>query len=206
MDIFATALFLFAAVGLLGSPGPAIACLLAVGRAESIGTGLKYLGGMLVGLSIAAAVCGAGILSAGQMSPQLFAAMGLVAGLYLAYLSYRIATAPVGAVRADRRLPSSPAAGWLVGISNPKAYVAFLSLFASHLLVRDSQLFDNLLKWILIVLVMIAVDTAWLFVGVWLKRANFNEVTERAMNIALGALVFISTLIAPGPDFLAMVR
>lgn len=68
MDIFTALLFVMAAGGLLDSPGPAIACLLAIGRAEPVGTGLKYLAGMLVGLSTAAAVCAAGILSAGRLS------------------------------------------------------------------------------------------------------------------------------------------
>jgi len=195
-DIYAAFLFVISAVGLLGSPGPAIACLLAVGRAETVLVGLRYLTGMLIGLATAAAACAAGIVSAREALPSLFTVLSIVAGIYLVYLAYKIATAPVGAVRAERRLPSTFWAGLMVGLSNPKAYVAFISLFASHILFHANEFADNLVKWVLTVAVMIAVDTAWLFVGVSLKKANFNEQFERVMNYTLGAMVLVTTFLA----------
>ena len=205
MDIVAALLFLVSAVGLLGSPGPAIACLLAVGRAETVPVGLRYLTGMLFGLAIAAAVCAAGIVSARETLPSLFTVLSIAAGIYLVYLAYKIATAPVGAVRATRRLPSTFWAGLMVGISNPKAYVAFISLYASHILFQNSEFGDNLVKWLLTLAVMIVVDTAWLFVGVSLKRVNFNEQFERVMNYTLGAMVLVTTFFALGPEFAGLV-
>lgn len=202
MDILAAFLFVISATALLGSPGPAIACLLAVGRAETLKVGLRYLTGMLIGLATAAGVCAAGVLSAKEAFPFLFGFLSIIAGTYLIYLSYKIATATVGAAGIDNRLPSSFGAGLLVGVSNPKAYVAFITLFASHLLVKDNELLDNLTKWLLTVGVMIAVDTAWLFVGVFLNRANLNDTAERILNYILGALVLITTILALGPEVL----
>ena len=202
MDIVAAFLFVVSAIGLLGSPGPSIACLLAVGRAETVLVGLRYLTGMLIGLATAAAVCAAGIVSSREALPSLFKVLGIVAGIYLVYLAYKIATAPVGAVRTKRRLPSTFWHGMIVGLSNPKAYVVFISLFASHILFQNNEFTDNLIKWLLTVAVMIVVDTAWLFVGVYLKKANFNEQFERIMNYTLGAMVLVSTFLAIKSEFI----
>jgi threonine/homoserine/homoserine lactone efflux protein len=202
LDIFTTFLFVVSAIGLLGSPGPAIACLLAVGRAETVPVGLRYLTGLLIGLATAAAVCAAGIVSSREALPSLFTTLSVVAGIYLIYLSYKIATAPVGAVRAERRLPSTFWHGMIVGLSNPKAYVVFISLYASYILFQDSEFTDNLVKWLLTVAVMIAVDTAWLFVGVSLEKVNFNEQFERIMNYTLGAMVLVTTFLALKSEFI----
>ena len=52
--IAAYAAFLLSAVALLGSPGPGIAALVAVGRADGLQGGLRFYGGMQIGLAAAA--------------------------------------------------------------------------------------------------------------------------------------------------------
>jgi threonine/homoserine/homoserine lactone efflux protein len=196
IDYTASLIYVVSATALLGSPGPAIACLLAVGRAEAVSVGVKYLTGMLIGLASAAAICAFGAFSLMEASPLVFRGMSICAAMYLVYLAYKIATSPVGSLKGDKNIPSSFFAGMFVGLSNPKAYVAFISLFASHALISNAVFSDNLLKWLLTVLVMITVDTAWLFIGVSLKKINFNVAMERAMNVVLGALVLITTIFA----------
>lgn len=61
MDVAETARFLVAAIALLGSPGPAIAALLAVGRAEGWAGGLRFFAGLQIGLASAAAISVVGL-------------------------------------------------------------------------------------------------------------------------------------------------
>ncbi|MGB3313543.1 MAG: hypothetical protein WBB85_03950, partial [Albidovulum sp.] len=83
MDYSAAFVYILSAIALLGSPGPAIACLLAVGRAEPVPIGTRYLAGMLVGLATAAGICAAGVVSAREIAPTLFTFMSIAAGIYL---------------------------------------------------------------------------------------------------------------------------
>src|SRR5690348_4135481 len=114
MDVVATGLFLTAAVGLLGSPGPAIAALLAVGRARGLVVGLPYFAGLQLGLATAAGVTTAGLFSLLAAFPSALRAMTIAATVYLIYLAYRIASSPVGhGAEASSGAHASPAAGFL---------------------------------------------------------------------------------------------
>jgi threonine/homoserine/homoserine lactone efflux protein len=194
MDWTATGAFVAAATALLGSPGPGIAALLAVGRAEGWGSGLRYFSGLQLGLALACAVTGAGLVSVLAVFPFALRTLTLSAGAYLIYLAYRIATAAVGTQIRDARVRSSALAGFLLAIANPKAYLAFVSLMASRALVQGSHQSDVSLKWLLCVMVIVVVDLAWLFVGVQMRRLRLGMRAERVLNVCLGATVLLAAV------------
>jgi threonine/homoserine/homoserine lactone efflux protein len=181
-------LFMASAVALLGSPGPGIAALLAIGRVEGWG-GLRYYAGLQLGLAIAFGATAVGLLSLLEAVPFAARAMTLVSAVYLIYLAYRIATAPVASTLQGAQARSSLMSGFALGILNPKAYVAFASLLASQILVEHDRQLDALFKWFLCVIVAIVVDLAWLFVGVRLRRAALRPLTERILNFTLAATI-----------------
>jgi threonine/homoserine/homoserine lactone efflux protein len=190
-------LFLVAATGLLGSPGPAIAALLAVGKAHGVAGGLRYYAGLQVGLALAAAVSVAGLVSLLAAIPLASHAMALAATAYLIYLAWTIASSPVGEAADEKRpVRSSPAAGFALGVMNPKAYVAFASLVASYTLVADDARADGLLKWLLVVLVMLVVDLGWLLAGIALGWAKLAPRTERLLNLLLAAMILAAAVLA----------
>lgn len=193
IDLVAAGAFTLAAIGLLGSPGPAIAALLAVGKTHGLGGGLRFYGGLQIGLAAAAAISAAGLISLIVAVPATRIVMIVVATAYLVYLAWKIGTAPVGAdpSEAEAAAPKGgfALAGAVVGITNPKAYVAFASLMAPVTLVAASPLGDGVLKWLLVVLVMIVVDILWLLAGVALGRASLPPHIERALNIVLALMI-----------------
>ncbi|PHS77272.1 MAG: threonine transporter [Rhodospirillaceae bacterium] len=192
MDMVSTGLFLGTAVALLGSPGPAIAALLAVGRIEGLKQGLKYYGGLQVGLGLAAALSGAGVMSFLELFPSALYLMTIIATVYLLYLAYAIGTSPVGVERSNNAVLSSPLSGLFLGLSNPKAYVAFVSLYASYVLVPGNASGDLWAKWALCVAVMIVVDIIWLLVGVGLKQTRMSASKERLFNVSLGGMIVVA--------------
>jgi threonine/homoserine/homoserine lactone efflux protein len=196
MDPVALGLFLVSAVALLGSPGPGIASLLAVGRTAGLARGLHYYTGLQLGLAAAAGVSAAGLFSLLQAFPALLRIMTIAATLYLVWLAYQIATAPVGMAGSDRPAASSPMAGLLLGVTNPKAYVAFASLLASQAILRGHPGSDLLVKWCLCVGVMIVVDLAWLLAGVALRQARLPARSERVLNRCLGAMILTAAVLA----------
>jgi threonine/homoserine/homoserine lactone efflux protein len=196
VDMYSAAnwLFMASAIALLGSPGPGIAALLAVGRVEGWGA-LRFYAGLQVGLAMAFGATAIGLLSLLEAVPFAVTGMTLGSAGYLIYLAYQIATAPVGSPPPGVRARSSPMSGFLLGIANPKAYLAFASLLASQTLVEHDRHIDAVLKWIICVIVAVVVDLAWLLVGVRLKRAALRPVTEHLLNASLGATILVVALV-----------
>lgn len=188
--------FILAAVALLGSPGPAIAALLAVGRVDGWTGGLRFYAGLQIGLATAAGISIAGLFAAVSTFPAALLAMSLIATVYLLYLAYKIATAPVGKKDGNGSQSSSLLAGLLLGVTNPKAYLAFASLFASFLLVEADVTADSVAKWSIVVAVMIVVDLAWLWIGVRLGRLNLSDRAERRVNVTLAGTIVLASALA----------
>jgi len=197
MDTVTLGIFLTAAVGLLGSPGPAIAALIAVGRARGLVGGLPYFLGLQFGLATAAGITAAGLFSLLAALPSTLRLMTTAATIYLVYLAYKIAWSPVGeSAQASNSAHASPAPGFLLGLTNPKAYLAFASLLASYTLIKGSAQRDTFIKWCLLVAVMIVVDIIWLYVGVFLRGLILSPNSERVLNVALGLTVLIAAGLA----------
>ena len=193
MDGAACWLFIASATALLGSPGPGIAALLAVGRAEGWGV-LRFFAGLQVGLALAFGATALGVLSFLKAVPFAARAMALASAGYLIVLAYRIATGPVGSTTQSPQTRSSATSGFMLGIANPKAYVACASLLASQTLVEHDLRVDVLLKWLLCVMVAIIVDIAWMAVGVRLQRAGLRPRSERILNITLAATIIMAAV------------
>jgi threonine/homoserine/homoserine lactone efflux protein len=192
-------LFVLSAVALLGSPGPGIAALVAIGKTEGLARGLRYFSGLQVGLAVAAAAVAAGLLSVVTAVPGLAQTLTLASAIYLVWLAWKIASGPVGAAVAQTRIVSTFSAGALLGLCNPKAYPAFASLFAMPAIIAGSHASDTVLKWSLIVLVIISVDLAWLAIGVRLRYFRLSPMSERAFNITLGVLILVAVLLVSLP-------
>jgi hypothetical protein len=111
--------------------------------------------------------------------------------------AYKIVSSPVGeAAQASHGAHASPVAGFLLGVTNPKAYLAFASLLASYTLIKGSIQQDTFTKWILLVAVMIVVDIVWLCVGVSLRGLTLSPNRERVLNVTLGLTVLIAAGLA----------
>ena len=198
IDTANLALFIVAATVLLGSPGPGIAALISVGRHKGFVGGLSFYGGLQLGLAVAAAIAAAGLFSVVQALPFAQQALAIVATIYLLFLAWKIATAPVGdAERAKTTdLAETAWGGVLLGVTNPKAYIAFASLMAAYPIVRQRPPLDLGAKWLVCVIVMVVVDLAWLGLGVAVGKAQLSPRAERAMNWTMGGLILASALMA----------
>jgi len=189
-------LFVTAATALLGSPGPGIAALLSVGRQKGFAGGLRFYGGLQLGLAVAMALCAAGLFAAIKALPGGVIALTLVGTLYLLWLGYQIAAAPVGAAVAPARALSTAKAGLLLGASNPKAYLTFGALLAFPPLVEPADAVADLaLKAGLCVVVMVVVDLAWLWAGAATRVLTLSPRHERGVNLAMGGTVALSALL-----------
>lgn len=194
MNMQAVGVFVAAATALLGSPGPGIAALLAVGRTQGWRGGLRYYAGLQIGLAAAVAICGAGLVSLLAAYPAATRTMVVVATIYLVYLSWAIAASPVGAGRSAATPSQSPLAGLLLGITNPKAYLAISALLATPLRLTAGESANLGLKIALSIGVILCVDIVWLWIGVAVGRVELSRRAERCMNVAMGATILIAAV------------
>jgi threonine/homoserine/homoserine lactone efflux protein len=192
-------LFVVASAALLGSPGPGIAALMAVGRTRGVAGGLTFFLAMQLGLAIAAGLSALGLSGLLRAFPVLHSVLTVVSVIYLLWLAWAIASAPLsGGVGDDA--PSGALTLWggfLLGVANPKAYLAFASLFGSFTVFGTTQPFaDGVVKWVLCVVVMAVVDLAWMMAGVALGRIALSPRSERLLNISMGAAVLVACVAA----------
>lgn len=199
MNLVATGMFLVSAFALLGTPGPGIAALLAIGKVCGIQGSLRFFTGLQLGLALVAGACASGLLSVLSSMPIATGVLTSAAILYLGWLAWSIAMSPVGSASPAAPVPTTFTAGFLLGMSNPKAYLAFVTLFASQTLVPSSPTADAVSKWLLTIGTIVIVDVAWLYAGVRLGRVSLSPRAERRVNVALGlaiALVALYSLLA----------
>lgn len=189
--------FVLASLALLGSPGPGIAALVAVGRSCGPGLALRYFLALQVGLAVAAGISALGLVAVLQAFPPLRFLMMVGSTAYLVWLAWTIATAPPAGGVGARDGAWRPWGGFVLGITNPKAYLAFASLFGSFALLDPAHgLGDGSLKWLLVVAVILVVDAAWLVAGRALGRIEMAPRTERALNISMGLAILAACVAA----------
>jgi len=185
--------FTLAAVALLGSPGPGIAALLVAGRTLDRRGALVFYAGLQAGLALAAGLSATGLAALLYAAPFLRLVLLVAATVYLLWLAWGVARAVPGSGGAAEGLESgalSARGGFLLGVTNPKAYLAFASLMGSFtLLAPGGGWTDAAAKWGLCVAVILVVDAAWLAVGVALGRIPLSPPAERRMNLAMGGAI-----------------
>jgi threonine/homoserine/homoserine lactone efflux protein len=189
-------LFVAEATALLGSPGPGIAALVSVGRRSGFRRGLRYFWALQLGLAVALAASAAGLLAAVLSSPVAIVVLAAAGTAYLVFLAVQIATAPVGADLDDAGAQPGVIGGFLLGVSNPKAYLAFMSLMASTAIVPSSGAPDLAVKAALIAGVVIAVDLVWLWIGSRTRRLGLGAQAERTLNIVMGATIIGAAILS----------
>lgn len=115
-------LFTVACAALLGSPGPGIAALIAVGRAQGLTGGIGFFVAMQIGLALAAGLSALGLAGFLHAAPALRTMLSVASVLYLVWLAWQIASQPVSG-GADGRAGGRPAGiamGFALGFANPK--------------------------------------------------------------------------------------
>jgi threonine/homoserine/homoserine lactone efflux protein len=186
---------LLISLAIMGSPGPATISLTAAGLVYGVRRSLAYLVGVIVGTTIVLVAVATGITAALLAVPAIGSLLTAVAVAYILWLAYHLATAPpLSEQTADMKAPSL-ASGALLGVANPKAWIAIGSVFASAHLADDSAT-DAAAKVAVLTLVIIVIMTTWLIAGRSLAPMLRDPGRARIVNAALGlALVGVTALI-----------
>jgi threonine/homoserine/homoserine lactone efflux protein len=182
-------------LAIMGSPGPATISLTAAGSAYGVRRSLGYLFGIIVGTTIVLLAVATGITATLLAVPALRSVLIGVSAAYLVWLAYQIATAPpLSDQTSDSRAPSI-AGGTLLGIANPKAYVAIAAVYASaHL--GSRQLEDTVAKVVILSATIVLINSTWLVIGSSFAPLLRDAHRARIVNIGLATALIGATVLA----------
>ncbi|MGF6097981.1 LysE family translocator [Pseudomonas sp. 18175] len=183
-------MFTLAAIAFLASPGPATLALAASGAAYGMKRSLYFFAGILSGLVIAIAVVASGLYVLLHRFPALAYALTAVSVVYVFWLAYRIGTAPP---IKDEQTIAAPGwgAGFILGISNIKAYAAFGALFGSFTLGMTSE-WEQVTKALIILWVCVVFDFLWLWVGSKMRGLFIHPTWSRQLNVSFAVLMIVT--------------
>lgn len=188
--------FVLAGFALTGSPGPATLGLAAAGAAFGVRRSLGLFAGIVAGVLAVMLLTASGLTGLLLAQPGLGPAVRILAGLYMVYLAWAIATAPpLTDAAAGRRAPSF-ATGVFLGLGNPKAYAAMAALFPGFALAANRPELDVALKVFLLLAIMGVVNVCWLLLGFVLTRFFRWPVMNRIINVAFAILLLASVALA----------
>jgi threonine/homoserine/homoserine lactone efflux protein len=182
-------------LAIMGSPGPATISLTAAGSAFGVRRSLGYLVGIVMGTIVVLIAVATGITAALLAVPALHAVLVGVSAAYILWLAYHVATAPPLAGRTPAADAPSLAGGTLLGIANPKAWVAIAAVFASARL-ADPTATDAAAKVAVLTAMIVLINGAWLLAGASLAPVLRDPRRARIVNVVLAAALVGATALA----------
>lgn len=184
---------LLSSLAVMGSPGPTTLSLVAAGSAYGARACLPYLAGIVAGTIVVLVAVAGGITAALLAVPALGSIVVAISAAYILWLAWHIATAPpLG--EAAAAVPS-PAAGALLGVANPKAWVAIAAVFAGSTL-ASTAVADAAAKIALLSAMIVLIHAGWLAAGIPLAPLLRDPARARVVNVALAAALVAATALA----------
>ncbi|HZQ66187.1 MAG TPA: LysE family transporter [Gaiellaceae bacterium] len=183
------------ALAIMGSPGPATTSLVASGAAHGVRRSLPYLAGIVAGTTAVLLAVATGITAALLALPVLEAVLLGASAVYVLWLAYHIATSPPLADRTATSPAPSLAGGALLGVANPKAWVAIAAVFASaHL--SAGAVADAAAKTAALIPTIVLINATWLLAGTSLAPLLRHPRRSRLVNRSLAVVLVAATAAA----------
>lgn len=182
-----TSLLIFAGALLVaaGSPGPSIAALVARVISKGFRDVLPFLAAMWIGEAVWLSLAVFGLAYVAQSFHFAFVVVKWLGVAYLAFLAWKMWTAPVAAEGAE--MPRADSAGRLffagmaVTLGNPKIMMFYLALLPTIVDLAHVSVFGWVELTLTMVVVLVAVDLAWVIAAAQARRLLKSA---RAMKIA----------------------
>jgi threonine/homoserine/homoserine lactone efflux protein len=184
-----------ASLAVMGSPGPATISVAAVGSAYGVRRSLAYAIGIILGTMLVLAAVATGLTATLLAVPALRPALIVISAAYILWLAYHIATAPPLAQQRETTDAPSLAGGTLLGVANPKAWVAIAAVFASARL-ADTATADAAAKTVVLSVMIVVIMVSWLIAGAALAPMLRDPRRARIINVALAAALVVTTAFA----------
>ena len=182
-------------LAIMGSPGPATISLVAAGSVRGVRRSFPYLVGIIIGTALVLVAVATGITAALLAVPAIGSVLIWISVAYILWLAYHIATAPPLSKMTGASDAFSLMGGAILGIANPKAWVAIAAVFASaHL--TDSPPTDAAAKIAVLTVMIIVICATWLLAGTSIAPVLRDPRRARLVNVALAVGLVAATALA----------
>jgi len=182
-------------LAIMGSPGPATISLVAAGSVRGVRRSFPYLFGIIVGTTLVLVAVASGITGVLLALPAIGSVLIWISAAYILWLAYHIATAPPLSKPTGASNAFSLMGGAILGIANPKAWVAIAAVFASaHL--ADSPTADAAAKIAVLTVMIIVICATWLVAGKSIAPLLRDPRRARLVNAALAVGLVGATALA----------
>jgi threonine/homoserine/homoserine lactone efflux protein len=188
------------ALGLAAAlPGPGVVALVARALGSGFWAGMAFLAGLILGdlTYLAAAIFGLTLIA--EAFGEVFIVIRFCAGIYLAYLAYRLWRSSASATPVAERQAERPMASFLAGITitlaNPKTIGFYLAVLPTIVDLRAVGARDVAVLVALTAMILVAVLTSYAALaaraGRAIQRAAFRQWLNRsAAAVMAGAAVW----------------
>ncbi len=182
-------------LAIMGSPGPATISLVAAGSVRGVRRSFPYLFGIIAGTTLVLVAVATGITAALLAVPAIGSVLIWISVAYILWLAYQIATAPPLSKLTGASNAFSLMGGAILGIANPKAWVAIAAVFASvHL--ADAPTDDAAAKIVVLTVMIIVICATWLVAGRSIAPLLRDPPRARLVNAALAVGLVGATALA----------
>ena len=182
-------------LAIMGSPGPATISLVAAGSVRGVRRSFPYLFGIIVGTTLVLVAVASGITGVLLALPAIGSVLIWISAAYILWLAYHIATTPPLSKPTGASNAFSLMGGAILGIANPKAWVAIAAVFASvHL--ADSPTADAAAKIAVLTVMIIVICALWLIAGTSIAPVLRDPRRARLVNAALAVGLVGATALA----------
>jgi threonine/homoserine/homoserine lactone efflux protein len=200
-----SALLLFAAALAIaaGTPGPSIAALISRVLTNGLRDVLPFLAAMWLGEAVWLTLAVLGLAVLAQTFAAVFTVLRYLGAAYLLFLAWKMWRAPAelpedAALAGGQHPWRMFGAGLLVTLGNPKIMVFYLALLPSLIDLSGVTVLGIAELVGVMMLVLIAVDLAWVAAAAqarrWLKSSRAMRIANRVSATAMGgAAIAIAT-------------
>lgn len=176
------------------TPGPNNAMIMASGVNYGIRRSMPHYFGICLGFPAMVVAVGLGIATLFERFPVLHVILKLAGAVYLTYLAWRIATAPVADLsqRAGKPFSFIQAAAfqWI----NPKAWALAVGATVTYTVIADSYVTQVLILAGIFMIFGAPCILLWLWFGSSLKKVLRNPQSVRVFNYSMATLLMASLI------------
>ena len=188
-----TALILFTLATSI-TPGPNNVMIMTSGANHGFRKSIPHLLGIDLGFPVMIIAIGLGVGQLLQQSPGIFSGLKIIGAVYLTYLAYKIATAPVQNFDVKKAQPLSFIQAVLFQWVNPKAWIMCVGAVVTYT-IADASYFSQVLTIALLFFIFGSPCTIiWLWFGSSLKSLLSKPNYLRIFNVVMGLLLMTSLI------------
>lgn len=188
-----TALILFTLATSI-TPGPNNVMIMASGANHGFRKSIPHLLGIDLGFPVMLIAIGLGAGQLFEQTPSIFLWLKIIGALYLTYLAFKIATAPVQNFEVKKAKPMTFVQAVLFQWVNPKAWIMCIGAVVTYTVAEGSYFSQILMIALLFFMFGSPCTIAWLWFGSALKKVLSQPKRLRTFNITMGLLLIASLM------------